>query len=303
MRTNKLRNRRLAMAATILSLVSATACSNSTPTTEVAPPIIVPIVETETPKPIVETAKPTPTQTTTAAQPTPIAIDPYLRYETESQTAARTAAAEFLAKHPYSRSGLVQVLKAADFSAADADYAVDADWYQQSVKDAQNYYALGNDDGNKLYDLLVADGFNAAQAKFGLAAVGLTYTPPTQTPSTLPAPAPTRTQTPSTLPAKPPTQKPSTLPAKPPLQGVQPSVRPLPTPVPYPTVTPGDLLPTPAPYPTVTPGDLLPTPAPYPTVTPDELLPYPDDGYSTGDVYPCTEGSLIWPTCDPDYVE
>jgi len=208
-----------------ISLLGASACSNGATSAEISPIVTQPINNAVAPPsvPVETVAAPKPTVTVTASAPTPIAVDPYIRYESESQTAARAAADDLLADQPYSRTALIKALENSAYSSADATYGADYVWYRQAVLDAQGYVANGTDTGNKVYNLLIGDGFTEAQALFAVHAVGFTYTAPSPTvkPTTLPAPAPTRTQTPSTLPAKPPTQTPSTLPAKPPV--VQPS--------------------------------------------------------------------------------
>lgn len=298
MTTNKLRKQGLAVTLALTTLFGASACSNSATNAIENPPITDPISVVAPPvEPAVPptTATTTPTPKVTAVAPTPIAIDPFARYETKSQTEARTTANELLATQPISRSALITALENEEYSTADATYAVDYVWYQQAVGDAQAYFADGTDNATKLYNLLIGDGFTDAQAKFGVTGVGLTYTQPTATPtvkpSTLPAPAPTRTQAPSTLPAIPPTQKPSTLPANPPVQ--TPSTLPAAPPVQTPSTLPAEPPVVDPTEPAATlPGNLATTPEPV-APAPVETLP--------GSIIKPSEPCDLSGDCAPDW--
>lgn len=89
---------------------------------------------------------------------------------------ALRSAEQYLSFTSFSRSGLIEQLKFDQYTASEAEYAVDncgADWYEQAEKSAKKYLDFMSFSRGGLIDQLVFDGFTRDQAEHGADANGL----------------------------------------------------------------------------------------------------------------------------------
>lgn len=107
--------------------------------------------------------------------PSPVATTPQY---TAGQEAAIQDADNYLSNEPgFSESGLISQLEYDQFSAADAEFAVNhitVNWDEQAADDAQNYQQ--NEGGfscDGLISQLEFDGFTSSQAEYGADQAGL----------------------------------------------------------------------------------------------------------------------------------
>lgn len=112
-----------------------------------------------------------------APAPAPVqAPEPAEPEMTVSQENAREQAESYLDFAAFSRTGLIKQLEFEGYSAADAEFAVDAvsaDWMEQAVKKAESYLELTSFSRSGLIDQLEFDGFTSAEAEHGVTAAGL----------------------------------------------------------------------------------------------------------------------------------
>ena len=89
---------------------------------------------------------------------------------TASQENAVASAQDYLDFSAFSKKGLQEQLVFEDYSAKDAQYAVnhvDVDWNQQAVASATDYLDMSSFSKQALIEQLEFEGFTTAQATYG----------------------------------------------------------------------------------------------------------------------------------------
>ena len=105
------------------------------------------------------------TEPATSAQEEQSSEASYVSYEknkeaTDSQNDAAEAAVVYLETMPMSKQALFDQLKYDSYSAEDAQYAIDninADWNEEALEAAENYYDSGTTDTNEIYNQLISE--------------------------------------------------------------------------------------------------------------------------------------------------